>query len=128
KYNVNDISDSQKIATTLENEKKTKKSSEKKNVLLTNFYQKRINIDKMSVDIPTISEKHSYTSFCLDKNTTTKIFNLQKKYNVSRFTIISTLFSILIYKYFCQREFCIDYPINMRDVQYKSDIVGSFIN
>lgn len=105
-------------------------------ILSTSTYQvkhtdngKIIPNEKLGLAFHNSGKKISSILLPLPLGDVKKILALKEKYNVSKFTVISTLFSVLIYKHFGQETFTMDYPVNMRAATtHQADLIGSMIN
>ena len=64
----------------------------------------------------------------IDAALTGKVRNLAKLANTSLYTLMLTIFSVLLYRYTGQKDLCIGTPISTRKRQDEEDMVGLFIN
>jgi acyl carrier protein len=92
---------------------------------LENFQFTRLPVDKFHSGNP---EKGGQESHFMDKIMTEKIGHLARKYGITRFALIISVFFIVLAREISQKDITIGIPSTHREHHQLRDIIGIFIN
>ncbi|MBR1240318.1 amino acid adenylation domain-containing protein [Bradyrhizobium sp. AUGA SZCCT0274] len=89
---------------------------------------KELRIDSDRPRPPTATFRGDTVSFILSDGLAKDLRELARTHSTTMFMLVSAVFAVLLFRYSRQRDFCIGYPVGIRDRIETEDLVGLLVN